>query len=283
LCCGCVAVRCVTMCCSCVAVVLQLCCSCVAVVLQLCNTLQHTATHCNTLQHNCNTLQHAATHGSTLPNIWMYFKYVLSRTALLILMSSWVRNCNTLQHPATLPYIFVHFTCGLSRNTLIIPMSSLVHICSSLQLIVAHGSTLPQILMYSTYVLIYFAYILMYFTYGFSWTTLLIPMSSPAHMQHTATHCNTLQHTAAHCNTHCSTQPYIWNYSTHGLSRTTSRIPTSLLVRDRGIGLIDLCVCVCSKCIWLSCTTLLFLMSSPVRDSSKHKTDERKKQGGKKE
>jgi len=119
------------------------------------------------------------------------------------------------------------------------------------------------------------------------------------HHRHT---CNTLQHTATHCNTHCSTLPYIWIYSTYGLSRTTSRIPTSLLVRDGEIGLIDLCVCVsskcfwlsctrlidlcvcvCSNCIWLSCTTSLFLMSSPVRDSSKHNTDERKKKGGKKE
>jgi len=34
-----------------------------------CNTLQHTATHCNTLQHtatHCNTRQHAATHCTTL-------------------------------------------------------------------------------------------------------------------------------------------------------------------------------------------------------------------------
>ena len=30
------------------------------------NTLQPTATHCNTLQHTCNTLQHTATHCNTL-------------------------------------------------------------------------------------------------------------------------------------------------------------------------------------------------------------------------
>ena len=40
--------------------------------------LQHTATHCNTLQHICNTLQHTATHCNTLQHI-----------------------CNTLQHTGT--------------------------------------------------------------------------------------------------------------------------------------------------------------------------------------
>ena len=71
-----------------VAVVLQCCCSVVAVLLQWCwvcalniyatrstvsiyanhcNTLQHTATHCNTTHTatRCNTLQHVATHCNT--------------------------------------------------------------------------------------------------------------------------------------------------------------------------------------------------------------------------
>ena len=46
--------------------------------------LQHTATHCNTLQHPaspCNTLQHTATHCNTLRHI--------------------PTHCNTLQHTAT--------------------------------------------------------------------------------------------------------------------------------------------------------------------------------------
>ena len=49
-----------------------------------CNTLHHTATHCNTLQHtatHCNTLQHTATHCNTLQHT--------------------ARHCNTLQHTAT--------------------------------------------------------------------------------------------------------------------------------------------------------------------------------------
>ena len=50
----------------------------------LCNTLQHPATHCNTLQHtaiHCNTPQHTATHCNTLQH-----------TAI---------HCNTLQLTAT--------------------------------------------------------------------------------------------------------------------------------------------------------------------------------------
>ena len=47
-----------------------------------CNTLQHTATLCNTLQHR-NTLEHIATHCNT------GIRYLL------------VTHCNTLQHTAT--------------------------------------------------------------------------------------------------------------------------------------------------------------------------------------
>jgi len=49
-----------------------------------CTTLQHTATHRNTLQHiatHCNTLQHTATHRNTLQHI--------------------ATHCNTSQHTAT--------------------------------------------------------------------------------------------------------------------------------------------------------------------------------------
>ena len=48
------------------------------------STLQHTATHCNTLQHTatrCNTLQHTATHCNTLQHT--------------------ATHCNTLQHTTT--------------------------------------------------------------------------------------------------------------------------------------------------------------------------------------
>jgi len=62
-----------------------------------CSTLQHTATHCNTLstlQHtaaHCNTLQHTATHCSTLQHTAAYCS-TLQHTAA---------HCNTLQHTAT--------------------------------------------------------------------------------------------------------------------------------------------------------------------------------------
>ena len=48
-----------------------------------CNTLQYTAIHCNTLQPtaaHCNTLQHTATHGNTLHQVLIFsqFKDMLS-------------------------------------------------------------------------------------------------------------------------------------------------------------------------------------------------------------
>jgi len=67
-----------------------------------CNTLQHTATHCSTLQRavtHCNTLQHTATHCSTLQRA--------------------VTHCNTLQHTAThcntLQHTAVH--CNAQQHT----------------------------------------------------------------------------------------------------------------------------------------------------------------------
>ena len=68
-----------------------------------CNTLQHTATHCNTLQHtatqkmnsrNCklNTLQHTATHCNTLQHKKKLQKLQIEHIAT---------HCNTLQYTAT--------------------------------------------------------------------------------------------------------------------------------------------------------------------------------------
>ena len=67
-----------------------------------CNTLQHTATHCNTLQHSathCNTLQHSATHCNTL-------QYTVTRCTMSCSESHTIyrltaTHCNTLQHTAT--------------------------------------------------------------------------------------------------------------------------------------------------------------------------------------
>ena len=61
-----------------------------------CNILQHThAMHCNTLQHtatHCNTLQHTATHCNTLRHTHATHRNALRHTAT---------HCNTLQHAAT--------------------------------------------------------------------------------------------------------------------------------------------------------------------------------------
>jgi len=84
-----------------------------------CNTLQHTATHCNTLHHNathcntqqhtvtlCNTLhytvphnalQHAATHNNTLQHTAIHSNTLLhSATHYTTLQRT--MHCNTLQH-----------------------------------------------------------------------------------------------------------------------------------------------------------------------------------------
>ena len=60
--------------------------------LTLCNTLQPTATHCNTLQHTstrCNTLQHTAKHCNTLQHTATHCNTYHTAT-----------HCNTLQHTA---------------------------------------------------------------------------------------------------------------------------------------------------------------------------------------
>ena len=71
-----------------------------------CNTLQHTATHCNTLQYTatpCNTLQHLTRHCNTL-------SYTTTHVILCLKIcwefytETWVASCshcNTLQHTAT--------------------------------------------------------------------------------------------------------------------------------------------------------------------------------------
>ena len=135
----CSVLQCVAVCCNvlqCVAV----CCSvlqCVAAFAmhkvtchqhcKRCNTLQHTATHsntlapaptaalapplkhCNTLQHtlkHCNTLQHTATHGNTLQHTCTSSHSCTSapraNTATTYnTLQHTATHCNTLQHTAT--------------------------------------------------------------------------------------------------------------------------------------------------------------------------------------
>ena len=75
-----------------------------------CNTLQHTATHCNTLQHaatHCNTLQHTATHCNTLQHT--------------------ATHCNTLisyvRHECVMSRVGVEYAQRLSSAALVCVMS----------------------------------------------------------------------------------------------------------------------------------------------------------------
>jgi len=70
------------------------------------NALQHTATYCDTLQHtatHCNTLQHTATHSCNTPERTATHGNTLQHTAT---------RCNTLQHTAAHPQ-----TCNTHENT----------------------------------------------------------------------------------------------------------------------------------------------------------------------
>jgi len=58
------------------------------------NTLQHTATHYDTLQHICNTLQHTATHCNTLQHTAAHLQHTTTHC------STSATHCNTLQHTA---------------------------------------------------------------------------------------------------------------------------------------------------------------------------------------
>ena len=69
-----------------------------------CNTLQHTATHYNTLQHSatpCNTLQHTATHCNTLHHTASYCNTLEHTTTHHNTPQHIATRCNTLQRTAT--------------------------------------------------------------------------------------------------------------------------------------------------------------------------------------
>jgi len=60
---------------------------------------EHTATHCNTLQH---TLQHAATHCNTLQHCLYIRESLEVMSTLQHTATHTATHCNTLQHSATL-------------------------------------------------------------------------------------------------------------------------------------------------------------------------------------
>ena len=91
--------------------------------------LQHTATHCNTLQHtrygllwrlqhtatHCNTLQHTATHCNTLQHIWI--SHVTGKFQIDLAMDCF-GVCNTLQPTATYCNTLQHTATHWSRKTM---------------------------------------------------------------------------------------------------------------------------------------------------------------------
>ena len=87
-------------------------------------TLQHTATHCNTLQRtatsprayrlcefvtlfytalHCNTLQHTATHCSTLQHTAAHCRTLQNTAAHCRTLQHTAAHCNTMQRTTTLP------------------------------------------------------------------------------------------------------------------------------------------------------------------------------------
>ena len=141
--------------------------------------LQHTATHCNTLQHTT----YLATHS----DVWRDF-HMLRHTAT---------HCNTLQHTAihcnTLQHTATH--CNTLRHT-----ATHCNTLNTLQHTATHCNTLHT-LTHSPMCGV---------TPSYRWHVLFVcvpglhrrsDMTPSYSYTHTTTHCNTLQHTATHCNT----------------------------------------------------------------------------------
>jgi len=144
--------------------------------LQRTATLQHTATHCNTLQHthHYNTSRRYLT-------LWVFWVDIL-KSPVTIKCTVWIgfkADCNALQHTAThcntLQHTAAH--CSTSRRNST-SRGFWVHILKS-----------PVTIEYAIWI-----------GYKADCNTL----------QHTATHCNTLQHTATHCNTLQHTATHYW-------------------------------------------------------------------------
>ena len=128
----------------------------------VCDTLQRTATCCN-------TLQHTATHIQGLAVDWSCH---VTLTLLPDTLQHTATHCNTLQHTAT--------HCNTHTGA-----RGRLELTDSLQHVATHCNTLQHTYRGSRR------------TGVAMWR---LPCCQT--LQHTATHCNTLQHTATHCNTH---------------------------------------------------------------------------------
>jgi len=145
-----------------------------------CNTIQHTATHCNTLQ------QHTTTHSDIL-----HHAVTLCHT---------VSHCNTLQQHTT-----------IRRNTLHCIATHCITLQSVLQRTVPHCK-LHHTTVHCSSVLLQHTTMHCSCTHSFAthYDTLHLHPFISSTLQHTATHCDTLQHTALapillqHTTTHCN-------------------------------------------------------------------------------
>ena len=130
------------------------------------HTLQHSATHCDTLQQTSDTLQHNTTHCSTIQRNATHYS-TMQHTAT---------HCKTLQHTATdmrhtaTQFTMSDLTVALSSqdNAAVLPA---IH-CNTLQHTATHCNTLQH-------------------------TATYINLST----QHSSAACNTLQHTDPNCST----------------------------------------------------------------------------------
>jgi len=147
-----------------------------------CNTLQHTITHCSTLQHTHSyvwgtwhdSLQHTATHCNTL----IHMCEVRGVTHCNTLQHT-ATHCNTLQHTATHSFICVRYVAWLVYARSVLVACKLELLGGSLW----HNSLLR---------------------------TWLIDMCEVCDV----THCNTLQHTATHsfiCVRYVTWLIYMWS------------------------------------------------------------------------
>jgi len=149
-------------------------------------TLQHTATHCNT--RHCNTLQHTATHCNNCNTLLQRIRSEIQRACTATIQHT-ITHCNTLQHTAT-------HCCNTPDVSYREPLLSQ---CSTLQHTASHGKALQRTAATNR------------ITRG------EVQRASTGTLRHTTTSCNIMQHTATHC---CNAQdaryrePLPWHHNT---------------------------------------------------------------------
>jgi len=160
-----------------------------------CNTLQHIATHCNTLQHTA-THCNALQHAYILP-VWTPCIVYSSPPRRTTTSARTATHCNTMQHTAT--------HCNTLQHAYILPVWTPRIVYPSPPRRKATPDRLSRLL----------NFVHLFFSFLFSVSCTLQRTATHCNaLQHTATHCNKLQHTARHCKT-------LQHTATHGNTRHT--------------------------------------------------------------